>query len=215
MTDQLLKEVFKKAEKETEKVSANGRAEFIADSILTEFKYQISAKSLIRYFKGESNPSMQTKNFLAQFLGFENYDSYIVHYSSSNDELAGDKHQPKFKVPKKSIFATLLLVPIIGISAFLGYSSGEKKCMVWEEVRYIETSCTGSDLEQNFIPYVFENFKKIEVTDTTTFFKNGEVQIWYDKSNNQLEFFTAPGIHPENGKTLKPITNYMIGKYIH
>jgi len=29
-----------------------------------------------------------------------------------------------------------------------------------------------------------------------------------------LEYFTAPGIHPQNGKTLKPVTSYIIDKYL-
>ena len=29
-----------------------------------------------------------------------------------------------------------------------------------------------------------------------------------------LQYFTALGLHPETGKTLKPITQYMIDKYI-
>jgi hypothetical protein len=47
------------------------------------------------------------------------------------------------------------------------------------------------------------------------FNEDGSVKLWYGKNKNKdLEYFTALGLHPETGKTLKPITQYMIDKYI-
>ena len=44
---------------------------------------------------------------------------------------------------------------------------------------------------------------------------DGSERLWYGKNKNkELEYFTAFGKHPETGKTLKPITKYMIAKYI-
>lgn len=86
--------------------------------------------------------------------------------------------------------------------------------MRWEKDHFEQVSCTGSRYEEPLNPVRLENFKKLLVSDTTSFFRNGEPRVWYDKSNGKLEFFSAPGIHPENGKTLKPITRYMIKKYI-
>ena len=34
------------------------------------------------------------------------------------------------------------------------------------------------------------------------------------KSNRRVEFFYTYGIHPENGKTLREATAYMIEKYV-
>ena len=56
--------------------------------------------------------------------------------------------------------------------------------------------------------------RKIDVSDTTTFFKHEKAQVWYCKKEKQIEYFNGPGFHPENGKVLKPITNYMIEKYV-
>jgi len=40
------------------------------------------------------------------------------------------------------------------------------------------------------------------------------VKIWYGRNiKKELEFFTSLGLHPETGKTLDPITDYMIKKY--
>jgi hypothetical protein len=58
------------------------------------------------------------------------------------------------------------------------------------------------------------NFKKIQVSDTTTFFKDHKAVVWYCKNGNQIEFYNSPGFNPENDKPLKAITSYMIKKYI-
>jgi hypothetical protein len=40
-------------------------------------------------------------------------------------------------------------------------------------------------------------------------------KLWYLKRNKSLEIFTAPGNHPEElNKQLKPLSAYMIKKYI-
>ncbi|MCM4161599.1 hypothetical protein FHG64_06220 [Antarcticibacterium flavum] len=216
MINQLLRDAFLKAGEMTGKDSLNGRAEFIAESIWEESKFQISPKSLIRYYKREFTPTRETQNFLAIFLGFETYEEYVLASTAKKEKVMIEEvgRKPVTHSKRKRLSILLLLIPVIGISAYVGYTGGIEKCMTWDENHYIEKRCTGAAVETALNPYLLENFKKIQVTDTTTFFKNGEVQVWYDKSNNQLDFFTAPGIHPENGKTLKPITKYMVEKYI-
>lgn len=95
-----------------------------------------------------------------------------------------------------------------------------KKCMQWNNDHYEEVVCEGSKIgftEENPIIQKQESlidFKKIEVYDTTTFFKNKQPQVWYCKQDGKCEYFNAPGLHPESGKTLKPISKYIIKKYI-
>lgn len=215
MSDQLLKDTFKKAGYESEKNSVNGKAEFISEYILENFKYSISSKSIIRYYKGESIPNQELKNCLCQFLGYDNYEKYLIWNSSIKTEvIISDSEKSTKNSPKKIITIFLILISLIGISAYVGFKNGEEKCMLWDNNRYVETSCLGEKFEQKLNIHLLHNFRKIKVTNTSTFFRNGEVQVWYDKSNNELEYFTAPGIHPTNGKTLKPITKYIIEKYI-
>ncbi|WP_435682498.1 hypothetical protein [Nonlabens sp.] len=56
----------------------------------------------------------------------------------------------------------------------------------------------------------------MNVTCDTVFFKSdNSVRFWYGKNKKkEIEYFTDLGLHPETGKTLKPITGYMIEKYI-
>ena len=55
---------------------------------------------------------------------------------------------------------------------------------------------------------------KLNVCDTTTFFKAGKAIVWYCKVDGKPEFFDDPGFHPITGGALRPITQYIINKYI-
>lgn len=219
MTHQLVNKAFEKALEETGKNSLNGRAEYLSEYIIEEFRFNISTKSLIRYFKGQSTPNMEVLNALSRYLGYSDYQQFI----RKNTEAAPPQEPlPAFEVSKAIIFergrkrtilATMLLAIVI-ITGYAGFLQGKEDCMVWMEDHYEKTSCSGSELEQSLNQEILENLKKIEVTDTTEFFRNGQVQVWYDKTDGVLEYFSFYGIHPENGKTLKPITSYIIEKYV-
>ena len=92
--------------------------------------------------------------------------------------------------------------------------------MVWDDTNYIEVVFNANKYSINQLKLYNEdrinNFKKIIPNCDTKFFNDdGSENVWYGKNNNgELEFFTAFGRHPKTGKILKPITNYMIRKYI-
>ena len=98
--------------------------------------------------------------------------------------------------------------------------SNNMRWMVWDQDHYVEVKL---DFDQYDIGQLkiykqerIDHFKRILVDCNTAFFDNsGAPQIWYGKNAEKtLEFFTSYGLHPETGKTLKPITTYMIGKYV-
>ncbi|MEL1255972.1 hypothetical protein AAEO57_19435 [Flavobacterium sp. DGU38] len=113
----------------------------------------------------------------------------------------------------------------IGMLSFLGllvyyYFAQKNECMQWSGDHYEEVSCdleiqeigtynVAEPLDERII-----NLRKIQVCDTTTFFKNGEAVIWYTKVNDSVEFFNTHGRHPENKKPLRPVTQYIIDKYV-
>ncbi|WP_281633494.1 hypothetical protein [Flavobacterium luteolum] len=97
----------------------------------------------------------------------------------------------------------------------------QKQCMQWSSDHYEKVSC---DLEVNglgsfnvvepFDKTVFD-LKKIKVCDTTAFFnKNGDAIVWYGKTANGIDFFNGHGRHPENNSSLKPVTRYILNKYV-
>ena len=120
----------------------------------------------------------------------------------------------------------LVLLPLF-VVGFVSYGIKnifypDKNCMIWVKNHYqaveydkVKDSAEVSPLNQD----VVDNFKKIAVGDTTTFFKNGNVDdplVWYGKTpdKKEYEYFNRPGLHPGTGKTLKPISRYIIKKYI-
>jgi hypothetical protein len=113
--------------------------------------------------------------------------------------------------------AMLLILVLVGFGYWVFF---KKTCMQWQKDHYEVVEC---ETEEVGIVNVYsklpinENMlglKKIAVTDTTTFFKHNKPVLWYCKIGDHLDFFNGPGFHPENDKTLKPITQYMIDKYV-
>ena len=214
MTHHIIIAAFKKAEAETEKDSINGNAEFLSEYIFEKFKYSISTKSLTRYYKGESSPNQKVKDYLAQYLGYECYDVYIKWNSTSTQKSKLEEKKKSDLFLNKKVIIALGFIMVVATSSYLGYMGGQEECMIWNNDHYIKTECDGSRNDRKFISHIYNNLKKVQVSDTTTFFRNGEVQIWYYKSNGELEYFSSPGKHPVSSKTLKPITKYMIDKYV-
>ncbi len=113
-------------------------------------------------------------------------------------------------------------VSIYVISALLISSLGgyiilrpvKKECMIWKDDRYIKITCDLHN-ESNLDLWKLENFRGVDVDKDTEFFdKNANPKIWYDKTGKEITFYNNPGIHPTNGKTLRPITETIIRKYV-
>lgn len=90
----------------------------------------------------------------------------------------------------------------------------KKECMYWDEDHYEEVFC--NELIEGKTIIAINNdtklLKKINSPDTLTA-ENALGKVWYDKSNKKVTFFTHYGINPENGKTLKPATEYILETY--
>lgn len=90
-------------------------------------------------------------------------------------------------------------------------------CMYWADDHFQPIPCNQkipNTLVVALDTAKVKNFKKITRPDTITHQAKGHV--WYSKINMKIEFFTADGTHPVViGRRLKPITDYIINKYIH
>ncbi|WP_417558350.1 hypothetical protein [Mesoflavibacter zeaxanthinifaciens] len=115
------------------------------------------------------------------------------------------------------IIATIISVSIAG-GIFLKVN--QPRWMIWQEDHYKEVSFDDEKYNMNQLKFYKEDrikhFKKLNADCNTDFFnEDGSVKIWYGKNKDkQIEYFSALGLHPETGKTLKPITHYIIEKYI-
>ena len=125
--------------------------------------------------------------------------------------------QSKIDFNKIAIVVSICLILILIIK----WNFLDKKCMIWKSNHYETTDC--NNLKQGIIannPVAIdhndlENFKKIKVSQSTVFFKNNQPCVWYGKSvSGEYEYFSSCGLHPETGKTLKPISKYIIDKYV-
>jgi hypothetical protein len=103
----------------------------------------------------------------------------------------------------------------------LGWMSGwgapatDKPYMYWDKDRYMATDSSSIHSRAEVLPmhsYAFINMKKIMRPDTLTV-DNAMGKVWYDKSNNHVEFFTSFGKHPENEKTLKQVSEHILEIY--
>jgi len=111
-------------------------------------------------------------------------------------------------------------IVLTGLGLIIFLTLHKKDCMQWSGDHFEEVSC---DLKIGGIgtfnvpePYDARviDLRKIKVCDTTAFFKNGKAIIWYCKIGNSIEFFNTHGNHPETGRGLKPVTHYIINKYV-
>lgn len=123
--------------------------------------------------------------------------------------------------PKSNKIRNILIASgLIVLCIILYFAFPEKGCMQWSNDHYELVHCDKpisgnlNDVlpkEDNLL-----KFKKVIVCDTTTCFKpDGEAIIWYAKTANGIDFFNSHGRHPENKSSLKPVTKYILGRYVY
>ncbi|WP_449400150.1 hypothetical protein [Chryseobacterium wanjuense] len=94
-------------------------------------------------------------------------------------------------------------------------SETDKSYMYWDGEQYNPTDSTYISPEFEVIAMdkrLLEHQRRITRKDTMTV-ENSLGRTWYSKYNGDVEFFTADGVDPENGKELKKSTELMIKKY--
>ncbi|WP_432411751.1 hypothetical protein [Rasiella sp. SM2506] len=206
MREQLLTDAFNKAKKNSTSSSALGLATHIYDALELKCKQPTSADAIRGYYrkwenKESFNISNTAKDHLALYLDFEDYKSYL---ESKNTKTINTKRYQ---------YALLVLFLVV---AFFIYDATRKKCMIWDETKFVKIHCEETNAKP-IDPVLLTKFKKVEAECREDFFfdRDGSPKIWYYKQGKKnLELFTHPGIHPNNGKTLNAITGYMITEHI-
>lgn len=137
----------------------------------------------------------------------------------------GSSTQVKSYWEKRSSKKKFVILALLIMSIFLvGYTSKQlffsENCMQWNGDHYEKVFCEEKvqGIGSFNKPSIFDgsqfNLQKIEVCDTTTFFIGDKPVVWYCKVDGKPEYFTSHGCHPVTGKPLKPISNYIINKYV-
>lgn len=116
---------------------------------------------------------------------------------------------------KKALTKVALLCSVgIGVVTLLP----KKECMQWNTNHYevVDCSTESSGFFDPRIPINKERLglKKMDPKTIKAYFENGHPIVWYAKIDGKIELFNQPGLHPTTGKTLKPITRYIINKYL-
>lgn len=234
MLEALLRQLFTKLEQEptNDKKSKNGCAVYFKEKVLEERfeKFNIiSTRGLKDYYDkhvlGKENssgePTTELKDLISEYLG---YDSFLDFETKTKDTLppisktSTTSIQEKLSINVKSIKklgvpAALLILLVFGSNLAAVFKSED--CIVWREDHYETIDCNNKTETISINTIDIAHFKKIEVDSTTTFFIKNDAVVWYGKSESgEMEYFSSRGKHPITGKELKPITNYIIEKYI-
>ena len=123
------------------------------------------------------------------------------------------------KKSKRTIYAILFIFGLAGTGTAIYLAFFKKDNMQWSKDHYEVVYKEGIAGNPNEIIDYDEHlldFKKVSVCDTTTCFKpDGEAIVWYAKTGDRADFFNSNGNgrHPETKRSLRPITQYIKGKY--
>lgn len=175
---------------------------------------------------------------LCQYLGYKDYADFIQNnpektlpQPEKNDTELNDHATPtkegRGKRQRTILISTgIALVILVWASLFfkdhISFNDNLQTCMTWADSTYIKISCNiapYSDYGTRIEPMDevrFKNFKKVKVIQSYQFFSDdGKPLVWYAKNKNgAIEYFTAPGLHPVTGETLRKITPHIIQKYV-
>lgn len=185
-------------------------------ALLVDFQPRPYSKYLREVFPNEKQPQPNEKLPPNNPIDLPKIGTPKVGLSTSDN--SENKKKPLSK--KGNVLIVTITVLLLGSYAVKNEMFPAKECMQWNSDHYEEVVCEGNKLGFLKVNPVFDrnedllSFKKIEVCDTTTFFRDGEPLIWYIKQNGECEYFNAPGLHPVSGKPLRPITSHIIEAHI-
>lgn len=243
MHKRLIIEAFKKAEKERKekgdnKPSTIHMAEDLSEFVKSVENFSLGERSYRDYLRGAevllddiediNINQLKVVNGLCKYLGYESY----IDFKDKNSTLIENKKTVEKKaknsslsrlsvfVKKNKVVLVLIIVALTLLTVTIINKINEQRWMVWDRDHYIEVKFDTKKYDLGQLKLYNEDriefFRKVLLNCDSTFFnEKGNPIIWYGKNNiGELELFTSEGLHPETGKTLKPISQYMINKYV-
>nr|WP_294777205.1 hypothetical protein [uncultured Flavobacterium sp.] len=163
-----------------------------------------------------------------KFVKLGKNEEDILGEDSAEDKELGTSKPESIPEKKETSLKKKLIFGLIGFTGLfsIGYTAKdlvlpEKECMQWQNDHYEPIDCkqdiNGFFASSPIVPFDEKSstLRRLIVSDTTTFFEGKKAIIWYCKVGKEdIECFDGPGFHPVTGKALKPITEYIIDKYV-
>ncbi|MFD0993188.1 hypothetical protein [Tenacibaculum geojense] len=191
----------------------------LSELLLDDYKVCFGDKRLRDIYNNKAKiKQVDVLKALCDYLGYDNYNAFLESNNlNEKGRVNASFSNTIFKFKQPLLISLTVLICLIMVYFF---TVDQQRWMVWKVDHYEEVDFDTKKYKLNQLKLFKEerinNFKKIEATCDTNFFDDkGNVKVWYEKNRNgKLDLFTSLGLHPETGKTLKPITRYMIKKYI-
>jgi hypothetical protein len=230
MLKELFSELFEKLKTESRNnsTSKSGCFNFFEIHIL-EGKYQkvnfVSSRSLTNYYNKyveevantAGEPNGELKDLIALYLGFDSYLDFENSLVKPEKQSIVKPAKNALSTKNTWIAFSAFIIFILGVIYFVNTNFySEKNCIIWTETYFVESPCDVKySIDNTRYQLNIDAFKKIKVDKETAFFKDEKAVVWYGKSKSgEMEYFTLRGVHPETLKELKPITAYIIKKYV-
>ncbi len=237
MSVEVLIKAFEKAKMDVGSDKKTHLSTYLSDVLQEEYNYTIGERRLRDYYTNYKNGTHSGHEDLkpkliecfCRYLGYQNYAAFVTRNSAgSHKEPYTESFSRSYRSPtmvmadhtdfkSRRKYKKFLIVFVAGIAGSVSYTAfvkGEHECMVWVKDHYEKSVCDGQQGEIALRKTILDKLRKVQVCDTTTFFKNSEPVIWYDRVGNEYEYFTFYGLHPVTGKTLRPITQTIIDEQI-
>lgn len=234
MIKELVTDFFNEIERRELKKNKNAKATFWVEELQKDGyndKNYIGIKKATRvyekYIENKKNVSVKEPDkflcdVMAHYLNYKNYEEYILKkglpekITSGNNKKTTQNFKEKASTNKIYVFGSALFIFMLLFFMYRYNTTAVKRCIIWKTTFFQESSCaTKNAINNEQYNIAIDKFKKIEVSKETSFFLYGRPNIWYGKSEiGEINFFTQRGVHPKTLKELKPITKYIIHKYV-
>lgn len=147
------------------------------------------------------------------------YSSEMKRHSNSEREqlLKSSQLHPIPMFFKRGLpWALGILIIVCSTLWYKNHQTSKNQCMYWAEDHFVSIPC--DQQLPNVQAIALDTFRlhhQSKIIHPDTLSKEEMEGLWYDKINNEIEFFRLGGTHPEHPeKQLKPVTDYIIKKYI-
>jgi len=165
-------------------------------------------RPLVGLLRGKvENPNEKHYGLLAWLMSSP-HNGGPVEETKFEDKIETAKRTTSWKV-----IVSIMVILFAGGGSLLMFRP--QGCMYWTGDHYQITPCDIKHGDTALIAFDEQQAAQKKILNPDTISDNAIGRVWYIKINHGLEYYTTEGFHPvDTRRKLKPITSYMIEKYI-